>query len=681
VAVVRPSWDLSLSGKAADVRSTEALGDEPVMAGSGAASPRDVEVDRATRRGVGLLLVFLLAQVLVGAISFLAGGLRGPSLAALVGLKALGIVPQLVHSLPGLRHVRARYWRWTFTAQALLAFVPHFVFGTQWSSAGLLAGSALLLFPAPVSWIAFGVVLVAEGGLLLAYGTAPGWTLTLVADGALIIGLAVYVLTRLIDVLGDLHATRMATARAEALQERLRAAREVFGRLGPHLSMIAQSAEDARRKVGTDPAAASASVGELGQVARRTLSDARDSARTFRDSGRDGVALAATVRAAARTAAAEPRLAFVVILVMSFTGAAANLIGIITHQRPGLAAAGFAAAGMAVLVALQIYHGAPRTDGAPPPARWLTLSAQSLLVYLPVPIFGMDWIGMSSYLAACVLAVLRPPASWLLFAGIIATLPPILAALSGQTWFLSDPLWSSVWFVPATLWTVLIFRGPMLLAASAVQLRSARNELIRMLLVQERLGVARDVHDLLGSSLSAVALKADLAQRLLDRDPQRAQAELADAVSLADRAIVEARALSGEEQDTSLAQELASARSMLAAASIRADVAAFPGGLPARTDTALAIVVREAVTNVLRHSAARHCTITVSFDDGTARLRITNDGVSIHAGAGTGTGIGNLSARVRALGGQLSAAPQGDRGFGLLAEVPLNSANPSLRPS
>jgi two-component system sensor histidine kinase DesK len=196
-----------------------------------------------------------------------------------------------------------------------------------------------------------------------------------------------------------------------------------------------------------------------------------------------------------------------------------------------------------------------------------------------------------------------------------------------------------------------------------------------MLLVRERLGVARDVHDLLGSSLSAVALKADLAQRLLHRDPERARVELADAADLARRAITEAGALSGEEPDTSLAVELSSARSMLAAASIRADITPLPGGLPARTDTALAIVVREAVTNVLRHSAARHCAISLSLDGETARLRITNDGVTTTPGAEPGTGIGNLNARVHALGGHLNAARHGQHGFRLLAEVPLNAVS------
>jgi signal transduction histidine kinase len=639
-----------------------AISDEPaVAAGSGVAAARDVGVDRATRRGVGLLLIFLFGPVPGMAFDALTGGMRGPSLVALVTLRAIAVVPQLVHSLPSLRHIRARYWRWTFGAQALLAFLPHLAFGRHWFAIGLLAGSALLLFRPPTSWVVLGLSAVAEGGIQLAYGADLSSTLILLIDGVLVIALAVYGLTRLIDVLGDLHATRVAAAEAAAGQERLRAAREVFGRLGPDLSAIARSAEQARRIAGADPAMAEAAAIELGRAARRALSDARAAARTFRAAAADEM----TPPAGARTAV-EPRLAFAIVVVMSLTGAGAVLTYIVTQQRPCAAAVTAAVAGLTALVALQLYHGAPRIDGTPPRWRWWTLSAQLLLVYLPVPVFGMDWTGMSCYFAACLLVVLRPPASWWAFTIVIAAGPPILASLS-------VPFRTNVWYLVASIWTVVIFVAPMLLATSAVQLRSARTALIRMLLVRERLGVARDIHDLLGSSLSAVALKADLAQRLLHRDPQRAQAELVGAAALARRAITEARALSGEEPDTSLAQELSSARSMLAVASIRAEITAPPGGLPSRTDTALAIVVREAVTNVLRHSTALHCAISLSLDGDIVWLRITNDGVASTPGAESGTGLGNLNARVHALGGHLTVGRHGQHGFRLLAEVPLNT--------
>jgi signal transduction histidine kinase len=211
------------------------------------------------------------------------------------------------------------------------------------------------------------------------------------------------------------------------------------------------------------------------------------------------------------------------------------------------------------------------------------------------------------------------------------------------------------------------------LAALALELRSARAELAKVMLVQGWLEVARDVHDMLGSSLAAAALKAELACRLVARDPVRVDAELA-VTALAHRAVAEARALSGAETGTSLAEEIASIRSVLAAACVAANIStsAVSGGLPAHVDRALAVVVREGVTSVLRHSAAMSCAITMRVDAGVLRLEVTNDGVPAPAGTGPGgSGINNLSARIGAITGTLTAGRDGQRGFTLVAEVPL----------
>jgi two-component system sensor histidine kinase DesK len=279
---------------------------------------------------------------------------------------------------------------------------------------------------------------------------------------------------------------------------------------------------------------------------------------------------------------------------------------------------------------------------------------------------------MACYFAASILVALRPPTSWVLFGAVMASQPVIWAALS-------QPLLASMIAVLYGLWTVLIFYGPMRLAALALELRSARAELTRVMLVQVRLGVARDVHDVLGSSIAAAALKADLARRLLPGDPARADAELADVTALAQRAVAEARALSGEELGTTLTEEIASTHSVLAAAGVETQISttAVPGGLPAPVDRALAVVVREAVTNVLRHSDALHCAITMRVDVGVVRLEVTNDGVPAPADSRPdgawpgGSGISNLSARIHAVTGTLTAGRDGQRGFTLVAEVPL----------
>jgi two-component system sensor histidine kinase DesK len=200
--------------------------------------------------------------------------------------------------------------------------------------------------------------------------------------------------------------------------------------------------------------------------------------------------------------------------------------------------------------------------------------------------------------------------------------------------------------------------------------------------VQQRLRVARDVHDVVASSLSAVALKADLAGRLLTSDPLRARREVAEATALAHRTAAEARSLSGEYPDTSLVREITSAGSVLATAGVVADVRVTVGDLRAAVDLTLAVVLREAVANVLRHSAAARCLIAVWSDGRGVWLRVANDGVVPPAGGGpevgAGTGIDNLRSRVGALDGRLTVGPDGAGGFVLVAELPAGPADAAV---
>jgi signal transduction histidine kinase len=635
----------------------------------GARLPEDWRGGWAARYATGLLIVFLSFGALFDAVSAAAGTGGAPT--TKIALQALATVPQLVHSLPWLRRVRARWWRWTFTAQALLTFLPHLLYGADWHTGGFLAGSALLLFPTRASWLAFGLVVTAKGALLAAYSADPLRTVTIVVDVVVVTALATYALTRLTEVIAELHTTRAGMARAAVAQERLWAAREVYGLLGARLAGIAEAAGRARRLAAADKGSAATAVAEVDRAARQALADTRAASGAFR-AGLDGMT-AAQERPQARGVAAEPRLAFAMVIYMSVSGALANLAAILSEQRPAAPAVEGGGVGLAALVALQVHHFRPRS-GRPRGWGW-TLAAQALLVYLPIPVFGANWVGMSCYLALCVLVVLRPPMSWVAFGAITASVVPLFLVLPPYWLSHPDP---TLGYWAAFLWTVLVFYGPVRLAALAVELRSGRAELTRMLLVGERLRVARDVHDLLGAGLSAIALKADVVRRLLAKDPARAQAELADIVTLSRRAATEAGAISADP-DTTLELELAAARSALSAAGVHLRVAAPGDGLPARVDTTLAVVVREAVTNVLRHSGARSCVVELAVSGGTARLRVSNDGVTappeVAAANGEGgTGIENLRARVQALGGRLTAGledPDGERRFTLAAEVPL----------
>jgi len=222
------------------------------------------------------------------------------------------------------------------------------------------------------------------------------------------------------------------------------------------------------------------------------------------------------------------------------------------------------------------------------------------------------------------------------------------------------------------------------LARLAARLEALRGELARMAVVAERLRIARDVHDLLGLGLSAVALKADLVTRLIGRGDTRAGAEIAEMSRICAAARADIRLVTGEGQRLSLAAELGAAREILSSAGIEVRASIIERPLPATADGVLAPVLREAVTNILRHSSATGCVIEVGMSDGRVRLRVSNDGLAAPAGTGghaggaaedarAGSGLANLTARVQATGGWLTSR-RADGWFSLVAEIPLRPA-------
>ena len=221
------------------------------------------------------------------------------------------------------------------------------------------------------------------------------------------------------------------------------------------------------------------------------------------------------------------------------------------------------------------------------------------------------------------------------------------------------------------------------------KLRETRAELARMAVADERLRIARDLHDLLGHSLSLITIKAELAGRVIGTDPDRAAGEIADLEAVARRSLGEVRAAVTSYRQPSLAGELAAARQMLAAAGMDCQVHA-----PASIDLAqeaeglLAWTVREGATNVVRHSGARTVTITVTVADGAVTAEVADDGVgpgleaSPSDGPGRngsvtpGSGLAGLAERARGAGAEISAGEgPGGKGFRLLVRVPAGRAS------
>jgi two-component system sensor histidine kinase DesK len=209
-----------------------------------------------------------------------------------------------------------------------------------------------------------------------------------------------------------------------------------------------------------------------------------------------------------------------------------------------------------------------------------------------------------------------------------------------------------------------------------VQLRQAQREVARLAAADERLRISRDLHDLLGHSLSLIVLKSELAGRLAETDSgaEPVRREIADIESVARQALVEVReAVTGYRQ-RALSDELDNARSTLEAAGVTVTIRRSGPPLVADLDGLFGWAVREGTTNVARHARATHCLIEVTHNTSTAILEITDDGQS-EAGQ-PGSGLTGLSERVEASGGTLQAASLDTRGFRLRVEVPIRVADP-----
>ena len=211
-------------------------------------------------------------------------------------------------------------------------------------------------------------------------------------------------------------------------------------------------------------------------------------------------------------------------------------------------------------------------------------------------------------------------------------------------------------------------------------LRQTRAELARVAVAEERLRIARDLHDLLGHSLSLITLKAELSRRMLDTDTASAAREMGELEAVARQSLSDVREAVAGYRQPDLVAELGAARQLLCAAGLSCQISTPAGlSLPADVDTALAWTVREGITNVVRHARATCAavTVTVTTADGGGRViaAITDNGTGPLAGP-AGSGLAGLSERVRQLGGNLMAGPAPAGGFRLQVTIPVRGGQP-----
>jgi two-component system sensor histidine kinase DesK len=227
---------------------------------------------------------------------------------------------------------------------------------------------------------------------------------------------------------------------------------------------------------------------------------------------------------------------------------------------------------------------------------------------------------------------------------------------------------------------------------AVAELRRTREELARSAVDAERLRFARDMHDLLGHTLSVMVVKAQVARKLASRDPAQAAQQAMDIEEIGRGALSEVRQAVAGYRGRGLARELEAARAALADAGVTVEVRQDGPPVPAGADTLLGWVVREGVTNVIRHSGGHQCQIEVHSRDGRVTVTVSDDGGGEPALTGSltgeaapgggpsgGHGVNGLRERLAAEGGMLEAGPRPGGGFCLTAAVPVLAVQGACR--
>lgn len=320
------------------------------------------------------------------------------------------------------------------------------------------------------------------------------------------------------------------------------------------------------------------------------------------------------------------------------------------HVGTRWAVAGWA--GLAVFAVCYVF-AVPAGWLGQPRRFWTLLTVMVAITVLELPLAKSAALTLFIYLAVLVVSGARRYAIALVA---VLTLAATFAPALAPSW--NEPVdYSALITIPLIAFAMF---GFFQIISGNRALAAARSEVARLAAENERTRIARDLHDLLGHSLTTITVKAGLARRLAEIDPAAAATEIREVEELSRRSLADVRAAVSGYRDVTLAGEIASARAVLRASGIRADLPGAVDTVAPELQDLFGWVVREGVTNVVRHSRASGCRIELTRSS----IAIIDDGLG--GPTGSGNGLTGLRERVEAAGGELSICSATERAPGTL---------------
>jgi len=327
----------------------------------------------------------------------------------------------------------------------------------------------------------------------------------------------------------------------------------------------------------------------------------------------------------------------------------------------------------------------------PPFVRWFPATLISIAIFLPL-YFRSYWVSgrrqLMHVLGVAALGFALLPFNvcahtYLIYAAVLLPYSGIGLRSSISVIIAALALYSiELWLLGTSPNTIAIVLGVTMLVSIAVcaanyfhrekqlrqsELKLSHDEVRRLAALAERERIGRDLHDLLGHTLSLITLKSELAVRVFDRDPLAARREIVDVERVARDALGQVRRAVAGIRAAGLSAELASARLLLESGGVQLDYESAATAMPPELETVLALTLREAVTNIQRHARAGHAQVGFTVVDGEARLVVEDDG---RGGVITpGNGLTGMRERLRMLGGDLAIISERGRGTRLEARL------------